>query len=196
MKPGLDEIVLVLDRSSSMDVVRKETVEGVNAFLNNQRDLPGRTAKVTVVTFNENYTVVFNGVPIGEIDDFDEATYVPKGFTALWDAVGYTIDTVGQRLAETPEDERPEKVIVAIMTDGEENSSKEYTLEAVKGKIEVQREQYDWIFEFLAANIDVVKTAATMGIPQQNTTRFMSTPNGMRDVTMKLSTRYTSLRTG
>lgn len=105
--------------------------------------------------------------------------YNVRGCTALLDAVGKTIDSVGARLSETPEEERPEKVIFVIMTDGEENSSREYDLEKVKGMIEHQTNKYSWEFIFLGANIDAVGEATAMGMHGYSARQFSADSDGI-----------------
>lgn len=100
-----------------------------------------------------------------ELADVPTYTLVPRGGTALLDAVGFAFAREGQWLASLPEDERPGAVVAVIATDGRENSSREYTAEQIREIIQGQREVYGWEVLFIGANIDAVKTAATYGIP-------------------------------
>jgi len=188
-----DEIVLIVDKSGSMNVIREDTIGTLNTFLESQRKVAGRTASLTVVYFNDGYKILHNGVELGDVV-FDVENYKPEGTTALFDAIGRTVDTVGSRLESTPENQRPEKVIVAIMTDGMENSSEEFSHYAIQQKIKHQTDVYKWIFDFLGANIDNVKVAKGLGI--KYTMSFVSTPKGMKDLTPQFSSRITSYRTG
>ena len=108
--------------------------------------------------------------------------YAPLGMTAMLDAVGKTINSVGQQLAELPEEERPEKVMVTIVTDGVENASKEYTWENVKKMITHQREKYSWIFTFLGANIDTMEVSGNLGIDSRLSKSYLCSEIGTEAV--------------
>ena len=190
-----DEIVLVIDRSGSMGHIKSDTIGTLNTFLESQKAVVGRTASLTVVYFNDTYKVLHDGVDIESVM-FNDRNYTPEGVTALLDAIGKGIDTVGGRLGNTPENERPEKVVFAVMTDGLENASKEYTQEQIKEKIKHQSEVYGWFFEFLGANIDVVAEAGGIGIDKGQTISFQSTADGVRQAGADLGQRFTSHRTG
>lgn len=176
------EIVCVIDKSGSMAPLQQDAIGGFNTFLEGQKALPSR-ANLTLVLFDTDYLVVHDGVPIAEAQPLTEATYVPGGMTALYDAVARTIDSVGVRLAAMPEEERPEHVIMAILTDGQENSSQEFAgpagAEAVRARIEHQRDKYGWEFVFLAANQDAVVAGGRMGIAPDRTAHFDASPHGV-----------------
>lgn len=157
MKKGLTEIVLVVDKSGSMASVRNKTISGLKEFLTTQKQLPG-SALLTLITFSDRYSVDIDGKNLTEINESVFDKYVTAGLTALYDAIGVAIDSVGKRLAATPEDDRPEKVMVVILTDGEENSSKEYGLDLIKDMIDRQKQIYSWEFVFLGADIDAMAT--------------------------------------
>jgi hypothetical protein len=132
------------------------------------------------VLFDHEYDRVLDGVPIENVPPLDNQSYVPRGTTALLDAIGRTVDDVGKRLAQTPEAERPGKVIVAILTDGLENASKDYTCPRIAQMIEHQQNVYSWEFVFLAANQDAIATANTLAIPAANAMNFAATGAGTR----------------
>lgn len=163
MKKDLCELIVVIDESGSMDEVVNDTIGGFNSFLETHQSLPGE-AKLTLVKFNEKYNIVHNGVNINEALKLDRKSYFPNSGTALLDAIGKTIDEVGKRLSDTPEEERPEKVILLIMTDGEENSSKEYNLQQVKDKIKHQTDKYKWEVVFMGADQDAWAAGGSMNI--------------------------------
>jgi len=194
MKSGLSEIICVVDRSGSMGAIRSDAIGGFNTFLQTQKDLPG-DAKFTLILFNDSYDIVYDGAPIKEVKNLISKTYVPRGNTALYDAVGRAIDTVGLRLANTPEEERPEKVIVAILTDGEENSSKEYSLQRINEMIKHQKEVYSWEVVFLAANMDAVAAAQTLGIQSKDAFSFVATGKGIRSAYKDMSRSVSQYRT-
>lgn len=157
MKKNLVELVIVVDRSGSMSNLKKDAEGGLKSFIEDQKKLPGE-AKITLVQFDSQYDVVCENQPINEFQDY---TLVPRGSTALIEAIGRTIDKVGNRLTNTPEEERPEKVLFYIITDGQENSSNPnlYTSEKVKQMIEHQETKYSWDFTFFAADINTCNVA-------------------------------------
>jgi len=163
MNNNLTEIAYILDRSGSMASMVEPAIAGFNQFLKEQRGAPGQ-ARLTLVLFDDEYLVPCRSIPIGEATELDTTTYVPRACTALLDAIGRTINELGERLAATPEDERPGQVIVAIFTDGLENASQEFDHHKISEMIRHQREAYNWQFLFLAANQDAIATAAAMGI--------------------------------
>jgi uncharacterized protein YegL len=126
MNANLCEIGFVLDRSGSMESMRLEAIGGFNAFLASHQKAAGE-AKLTLVLFDHEYIVTHDGRPVKEVPALDPRTYVPRGTTALLDASGRTINTIGERLDKMPEAERPGKVIVSILTDGLENASQEFS---------------------------------------------------------------------
>ena len=162
MKKDLTEIIIVLDESGSMNGCKNDTIGGFNNFVESQKKLPG-TAKLTLVKFNTEYDVVLNGIDIQNVQPLTDATYGPGGMTALLDATGRAIDEVGKRLASTSEDERPERVMAIIITDGKENSSREYTGVQIKEKVENQKKQFNWEFIFMGANIDAWSVGSSLG---------------------------------
>jgi len=163
MKKGLTEIILVVDRSSSMHDVRMTTINGLKEFLKEQKSLPGNV-RLTYITFSSDYKVEFQSTDIQTINSEIFDSYVPSGMTALLDAIGIAIDSTGKMLANTPEEERPEKVMVIILTDGEENRSVEYKLKDVKEKVEHQKNVYKWEFLFLGADIDAISAGYTLNM--------------------------------
>lgn len=186
MKKDLTELIIVLDESGSMQSVVRDTIGGFNTFLETHQKMSG-DAKLTLVKFDTKYEIVHNGADVRSVKPLDNKTYAPGGMTALLDAVGKTIDEVGRRLAATPEDERPEKVIFMVLTDGEENSSREYTKEQVKAKTETQKNDYKWEFVFIGADQDAWSNARGMGI--SNSVNFVQSDMNR---TMKGMTYYSS----
>lgn len=143
--------------------LRNDTIGGYNTLINDQKSEVGET-NVTTVLFNNEITTLHDCTPIQEVKLLTGDNYFPCGTTALLDAIGTTVDFVGNRLANTPEQERPYKVIIAIMTDGYENASQEYNKAQIKQKIEHQQEKYDWTFMFIGAGIDAVTEGSSLGI--------------------------------
>ena len=163
MKKDLTELILVVDRSSSMSDARMITVSGLKEFLNTQKQLPGE-ALLSYITFSSDYKVELAGKNIKDVSDSIFDSYIPAGMTALLDAVGVSIDSVGKRLADMPEEERPEKVMMIILTDGEENSSREYKLDQIKEKVKHQETNYKWEFLFLGADIDAISAGSSISM--------------------------------
>jgi uncharacterized protein YegL len=194
-KKDLCEIIAIIDRSGSMESVKSDAIGGLNAFMDEQKKVAGQ-ATVTMVFFNHEYEFIYQGVPIADVKEFDEQTYVPAGMTALLDAVGRTIDSAGERLANTADDQKPEKVVVAILTDGLENASKEYRHSQIMEKIKCQRETYKWEFVYLGANQDAFAEGAQLGIDPSQIVAFAATPDGTRGVFKTLSSTVKSYRTG
>lgn len=163
MNQNLTEMVFILDMSGSMCHLTSDTIGGYNSLIKQQKEEPGE-ANVTTVLFDNRYIMLHDRVNIKDVPEMTTSDYMPCGSTALLDAVGQTINYIGQKLAATPENERPAKVIVTIITDGYENSSCEYSWAKVKEMITHQREKYNWTFTFLGANIDTVEVSNNLGI--------------------------------
>ncbi len=174
MKQPLTEIVFILDRSGSMQSMVEPAISGFNRLLREQQQVPGQ-ARFTLVLFDDHYELPFHSVPIAEVVELDTTTFVPRGSTALLDAIGRTIDDLGKKLSITPAADRPHQVILAILTDGEENASIRYSWEDVAKRIRHQTKKYQWQFLFLGANQDAIATAGRMSIQAGNTANFAMT---------------------
>lgn len=166
-KTGLTEIICVVDRSGSMGSIKGDAIGSFNIFLEQQKKVPGE-AVFSLTLFNTVYDVRHSGIPIKDVPALTDQTYVPGGLTALLDAVGKTIDEVGDRLAKTDEAARPERVVFVILTDGQENSSREYKRDQVMQRIQHQTDVYKWEFVFLAAGKQAFTEAQSLGISLGN----------------------------
>lgn len=173
MKSGLTEIVFILDRSGSMSGLEKTTIGGFNSMLNKQKKVKGG-ALVTTVLFDGELSVLHDRVDIHQVKPMTKEDYRVRGCTALLDAVGSTIKRINAEQKAMPEDERPEKTMFVITTDGYENSSREYTYEKVKKMITKKQEKKNWEFLFLGANIDAVQMASNIGIRAERATNYRS----------------------
>jgi len=193
MNTQLTEIAFILDRSGSMDSQLEPAIAGFNKFLRDQQETPGE-ARFTLVLFDDRYEVPCNAIPIAEVVDLDTTTFVPRGSTALLDAIGRTIEELGARLSATPEAERPAQVIVAILTDGHENASHDFSLRKVSDLIAQQRDVYKWQFFFLGADQDAIATAATMNIDANSSMRFSSSAQGFRSSSRSISRKMSAMR--
>ena len=162
MKKDLCELIVILDESGSMGSLTNDTIGGFNTFLETHQKLPGE-ALLTLVKFNTEYNIVCNGADVRSVKPLDKKTYTPGGGTALLDAVGRAIDEVGKRYDGFKKKEKPGKVIFLIITDGEENSSKEYKIEAIKEKTKKRQSENEWEFIFMGANQDAWQAGGSMG---------------------------------
>ena len=193
MKEGLTEIISLVDRSGSMQSILDDAIGGFNTFLRSQQDQPGE-AKLSLILFDHEYQIVHQAVDIQQVEPLNQDTYVPRGSTALLDAVGKTIDAVGERLAATAESERPSQVIVSILTDGYENASQTYSKPKVAEMIKHQTEKYNWAFEFQAANMDAFAAAKELSIAPDRVVQFEATSEGVREAFDQQSQRISAIR--
>jgi len=182
----ISEIAFILDRSGSMESVRQAAIDGFNEFLRDQQAAPG-TVRLTLVLFDTEFLTIHDAVPVAEILPIDDDTFVPRGATALLDAIGDTIDRLGSRFSSTPDDRKPGHVVVAILTDGEENSSARYTWQDIATRISHQTEKYQWDFLFLGAGPDTIATAAKMSIAAHNSAQFSADSTGQRAASAGIS---------
>ncbi|TWG92305.1 hypothetical protein L615_007200000120 [Nocardioides sp. J9] len=159
-RADLTHLYFLLDRSGSMQSIKTDTEGGFAAFVAEQQALPGE-CRVTLAQFDNEYDVVYSGVPVEEVPPLD---LQPRGSTALLDAMGRLVTTAGTELAALPEDERPGTVIVAIMTDGHENASQEWTHPAIKALVEQQTTDYAWQFLYMGADQDAIEVGARLGV--------------------------------
>lgn len=178
MRENSTEMVFVLDRSGSMSGLAADTIGGFNELIEKQKKIEG-DAYVTTVLFDHEYEVLHDHVALEEVAPLTDKEYFARGSTALLDAVGRTIDSVGARLAAAPEEERPEHVVFVITTDGRENSSREYTAKQVREMVEHQQQKYSWQFVFLGANMDAVSEARNLGISAKYAADFTPTGRGV-----------------
>lgn len=178
MKKNLTEIVFILDRSGSMYSFVDDTIGGFNSMIEKYKT-ELEEAYITTVLFDDRYQILHDHLNLKEINPITRKEYYVDGCTALYDAVGKTINSVGERLFNTPEDERPEKVIFVINTDGYENASREFTRSKVKEMIEHQQEKYSWGFLFLGTNIDAEKEAESIGISRDFAATYAATSDGL-----------------
>ena len=171
MKKGLTEIVFILDRSGSMSGLEKDTIGGYNSLIKKQKKEEGE-AYISTVLFDDRTEVLHDRVGLDKIKPMTEEEYYVRGCTALLDAVGGAIHHIGNVHKYAREEDRPEKTLFIITTDGQENSSRMYTYEKVKRMVERQKEKYGWEFLFLGANIDAVEEAGRFGIKPERAVNY------------------------
>lgn len=185
-------IALVLDASGSMAPLQDVTIESVNSFIRDQLSQPGEV-EFNIRIFNSGHVVIPNHVTL------DKTIYNPTGGTALLDAIGFSIDSIGKDLASRKEDDRPGKIIFAIMTDGEENSSREYGgklgRQKIFDKISHQKDKYSWNFTFLGANQDAIQAGQSLGISTLDCMTFNASNAGTKNVASAMSNYATRART-
>lgn len=174
MKKGLTKIVFVIDRSGSMQSVASDMIGGFNKFIKTQKENKVGECTVTFNQFDDIFENVYKNVLVENVKDLDDKTYVPRNMTALYDAVGRTIDEVGEELSNLSEDQRPEKVLVVILTDGLENASQTFNRQDVQKKIKHQTEAYNWEFVYIGANQDSWAVGESLGISGNNTINYVS----------------------
>lgn len=179
------QIVCILDRSGSMSTIIDDAIGGFNSFLKEQKKLTD-DATITIALFDDRYDLLYNNVPIKEVELINNDTWMPRGTTALYDAIGKTINDVKNAHKDLPKNERPDKVLVCIVTDGFENSSVEYSLEMVK-KIIKSSKKDGWDFIYLAANQDAFSVGSSFGVSCGNTFTFTADTNGVADLSGKLN---------
>lgn len=177
MKKGLTELVFILDKSGSMSGLEADTIGGYNSMLAKQRAIEGE-CHITTVLFDNNYELLHDRIDIRAVCSITEKEYYVGGSTALLDAIGRTIHKIGNVQKHTADDYRAEKVLFVIITDGAENSSREYSAEKVKALIERQKAKYSWEFIFLGANIDAVETAGRFGISPDRSIDYLADSEG------------------
>jgi uncharacterized protein YegL len=178
MKENLTSINIILDRSGSMTKLSTDTIGGFNKFISDQKLVEGE-ATLTLATFSSDYKLVYDNLPLKDIKELTVADYPTGGYTALLDAIGKTINDVGAKLAAMKEEDRPSKVIVLIMTDGEENRSTKFTKSAIQEMIKHQEQKYNWTFVYIGANVDAIKEGETIGIRMANSVNYDATKGGL-----------------
>ncbi len=195
MKKNHTEIAVVLDKSGSMGSCVNDTIGGFNTFLEDQKKVQG-TANFTLMQFDTNYHIIHDGIDIQNAKFLDNKNYNPSGMTALHDAVGRTINSIGQRLDKMPDHEKPEHVIIVIITDGEENSSVEFQKDNIASMIKHQQEKYNWKFTFLGADIDAWDIARSLNIDSNVTMKFAKNKKGISDAYCSVSSNMAQMRSG
>lgn len=194
MKKNLTELVFILDESGSMYHLREDTIGGFNSMIEKQRGVAGE-AIVSTVLFNTENKVVHDRVAIGDVKPMTDKDYVPSGCTALLDALGGAMHHIGIVHKYARPEDVPERTLFVITTDGMENASHRYTLDKVKAMIESRQKKHGWEFLFVAANIDAIGTAATMGIAPDRAVNYVPDAQGTDLFMEELCDAVTAMRT-
>ena len=177
MKKNLTELVFILDRSGSMSGLEADTIGGFNAMIEKQKKEEGE-ALISTVLFDNDMQVIHDRVPLDSVPALTEKEYFVRGCTALLDAVGGAIHHIGNVHKYAREEDRPEKTLFVITTDGMENASRRYTYDKVRSMIEHEKEKYGWEFLFLGANIDAAREAARFGIGADRAANYYADHTG------------------
>ena len=171
MKKNVTEIVFILDRSGSMSGLEKDTIGGYNSLIEKQKKEDGE-AIISTVLFDDKIEVLHDRVTLDDIKPMTDKEYYVRGCTSLLDAVGGAIHHIGNVHKYARQEDRPEKTLFIITTDGQENSSRRYTYDKVKKMVERQKKRYGWEFLFLGANIDAIAEAARFGINADRAVKY------------------------
>lgn len=171
MRKGLTEVVFILDRSGSMGGLESDTIGGFNAMIEKQKKEEGE-ACISTVLFDDRTEVLYDRVDVKKIEPMNDKQYYVRGCTALLDAIGGAVHHIGNVHKYSREEDRPEKTLFIITTDGMENASRHYTYGKVKKMVERQKERYGWEFLFLGANMDAIEVAGRFGIGAERTINF------------------------
>ncbi|MCR5144148.1 MAG: VWA domain-containing protein [Lachnospiraceae bacterium] len=181
MSKGLTEIVYILDRSGSMSGLEADTVGGFNAMMDKQKKLKER-ALVSTILFDDECEVLHDRVPIDKVEPMTGEQYYVRGCTALLDAVGGAIHHIGNVHKYARKEDRPDKTIFVITTDGMENASSRYSYEQVQKMVKRQQEKYGWEFIFIGANIDAYQEAMKFGIKKERSVNYVHDDIGTANV--------------
>ena len=193
MKKNLTEIVFILDRSGSMAGLEDDTIGGFNAMIEKQKKEPVE-ALVSTVLFDNESEVIHDRVDIQRIKPMTRNEYYGRGCTALLDAVGCAIHHIGNVHKYAREEDRPEKTLFVITTDGMENASRKYSYEKLKAMIQRQKEKYGWEFLFLGANIDAAREASRFGISADRAANYHADSKGTNVIYETVNEAITQVR--
>jgi uncharacterized protein YegL len=187
------DITILLDRSGSMVSIKDAMESGFDEFLNEHKKVP--STRLTLIQFDSsnNQEVVYTARPVAEAP---RLSIDPRGMTPLLDAFCLAIDRTGDRLSAMRQEERPNKVLFVVITDGQENASFKYGRNDVKERVTRQQGSYNWQFVYLGANQDAIAEAATFGIPQASAMTYAASAAGTGETFRSLSRASLSYTTG
>lgn len=185
-------IICVLDRSGSMSSIMDDSIGGFNSFIKQQQELPD-DATLTVALFDNRHEMLYNNVDINEVKEITRDEWFPRGMTALYDAIGMTITADMAKINAMKKKDRPDKVLVCVVTDGHENSSREYDIDDIK-KLIKDREDNDWNFIYLAANQSAFDVGSSFGISGNNTYTYTASSAGAYSMSNTMSDATTNYR--
>lgn len=187
------EVLVVLDSSGSMRVKKNDVIGGFNGFIKTLQE----DTRLTLVTFNSSeYKKVYDAVEVKYVKPLDDKTFLPDGWTPLYDSLCKAIDDIGQKFAQMQEKNRPDVVVCVIMTDGEENDSKTFKLKDAKKRIAHQQDKYNWTFIYLGANQDSFKIGGSLSIASIYTANYEDSKFGYRAAFASSANTINSLMKG
>lgn len=159
------DITILLDRSGSMVSIKESMETAYDKFIKEHSAVP--STRISLVQFDDTnpQDIVYQGVPVQHVDPLK---IKPRGNTPLLDAMCQLIDRTGQRFADMSESDRPDQVLMVIITDGQENASTKHSRKDVSNRVTKQRDDFKWQFVYLGANQDAIAEAASFGIPSGN----------------------------
>jgi hypothetical protein len=197
MKTDYTHITVILDRSGSMESIREDIIGGFNSFVRDQQKQPG-TATLTLVQFDtqDPYEIVHRFKPIEAIPTLTKETFVPRASTPLLDALGRGINDLSKTIADMGKEERPSKVVIVIITDGQENSSQEFSKDQIVKMIKERSNMEDWQFLFLSADLAAIGDAMSYGIQPDAALLFDKSSAGTAAACASLSAEVSEYRTG
>jgi len=195
MKEDYTHITVLLDRTGSMQSIREDTIGGFNAFLNQQKEEPG-LATLTLVQFDSQdpYEVIHDFRAIQSVPELTRATFVPRASTPLLDAMGRCINDLEQNLLKMTEVDQPARIVVVVITDGQENASREFRAKQVQDMIQEKQEKDDWQFVFLSADLSAINDAITSGVKPAAALSFDKNARGTAAVWKSASARISDFR--
>lgn len=196
--PDYTAIMLLVDRSGSMAAIRDAAESGVNEFITSQANAVGkRTIRIAQFDYDYSQGLRYDTVcPSTDPAAIEPFTLAPRGGTPLLDAMGRAIVEFGDELAALPESQRPGVVVLAVMTDGLENSSREYQWPQVKAMVQRQQETYGWQVVYLGANQDAFTVGEQLGVPRANTMTYAATPQGTQSALHSLDSYVVAAASG
>jgi len=196
MKNDYTHISIILDRTGSMQCIRDDTIGGFNSFLRDQKSQPG-TATITLVQFDSQdpYEVIHHFKPIQTVQELGRRTYVPRASTPLLDALGRGINDLEKSIEEIVDDERPLRIVFVVITDGQENASREFRRDQVVKMIREKTDTDKWQFVFLSADLDAIDDAMSYGFTPDAALAFQKTTVGTAVAFASLSSKISDYRT-
>ncbi|HLO29381.1 MAG TPA: vWA domain-containing protein [Anaerolineales bacterium] len=197
MKDNYTHIAVILDRTGSMESIRDDTIGGFNAFLNAQK-AESSSATLTLVQFDSQdpYEVIHQFKPLQEVPELTRETFVPRATTPLLDAIGRGINDLEKGLADLAEEDRPARVVMVIITDGQENASREFRKDQIEKMIKEKQEKSDWQFVFLSADLAAIGDALAAGMPAARTLAHDKDSRGVSAAWASLSRSVAAYRAG
>jgi hypothetical protein len=195
VKPDYTHIAVILDRTGSMESIRDDTIGGFNAFLSEQKQQPGK-ATLTLVQFDSQdpYEVIHQVKTIKEVSELTRETYVPRASTPLLDAIGRGINDLEKSVADMKEDDRPSKVVLVVITDGQENASREFRRDQILKMINEKEKLHGWQFVFLSADLDAINDALAQGFQPAAAMAFDQTGVGVKNAWASVSQNISNYR--